>query len=567
LTFKKIIKVARGLEISDLVIKNARIINVLSGDIHKGDVAVVNGIIAGIGQGYKGLQEIDIEGSYLSPSFIDGHVHLESSMITPYEFAKAVIPNGTTTVVADPHEIANVLGLDGISFMREATKDLPLDVYIMLPSCVPATQMETSGSKLLCSDISRFIKEPWVLGIGEMMNFPGVIDYDESVIEKVLLPITKRVDGHAPGLLGKELCAYISAGISSDHECSTAEEAKEKLRMGMYLMIREGTAAKDLERLLPAVDSFNSRRCFFVTDDRHPHDLYEHINSMVRMAVDFGIEPLTAVQMGSINTAEYFKISNLGAVAPGYKGDMLVFENLKDFNPSMVFKAGKLVAENQKMIQDKINYQLPQTRGSVNVKWIERDNFKINAISDRIKIINIMHGSLLTKCTVEDTNIINGFAESNTQKDLLKIAVIERHRASGNIGLGFVKGFGLKSGAIASTVSHDSHNMVVVGTNDQDMYYAAVELVKSQGGKIVVQNNKTLEHLRLPVAGLISDLEMEEVIIKIKNLGIYAKQLGCKIEDVFMTLSFLSLAVIPELKITDRGLIDVNRFEITSLFV
>ena len=564
---EKIIKAAKGEEIADIVIKNANIINVLSGDIHRGDVAVVNGKIIGIGNDYKGKEEIDINGSYLSPSFLDGHVHLESAMISPYEYAKAVIPSGTTTVIADPHEISNVLGLQGISFMREATRTLPLDVYMMLPSCVPATDMETSGSKLSASDLSIFIKKSWVLGIGEMMNFPGVLNNDPTVINKITLPVSKRVDGHAPGLSGKNLCAYISTGISSDHECISVEEAREKIRMGLYIMIREGTVAKDLDSLLPVVDANNSRRCFFVTDDRYPHDLYDHINSMVRRAVKYGIHPLTAIQMASINTAEYFKIQNLGAIAPGYQADMLVFDNLSDFKPAMVFKKGQLVAKNGKFLPKENGYTLPETRGSVNVKWIEKDNFKIKANSDKIKVINVTGNKLITLGSIEKTNIVDGFAETDIENDVLKIAIIERHKATGNIGLGFVKGLGLKSGAIASTVAHDSHNMVIIGTNDDDMYYAAVELVKSQGGKIVVENGKTLEKLPLPVAGLISDLPIEEVIEKLKSLVKSTKQLGCKLDDAFMNMAFLSLPVIPDLKITDKGLIDVNKFEITNLFV
>lgn len=564
---EKIIKAAKGEEIADIVIKNANIINVLSGDIHRGDVAVVNGKIIGIGNDYKGKEEIDINGSYLSPSFIDGHVHLESAMVSPHEYAKAVIPSGTTTVVADPHEISNVLGLQGISFMREATRSLPLDVYMMLPSCVPATDMETSGSKLTASDLSIFIKKSWVLGIGEMMNFPGVLSNDPTVINKITLPVSKRVDGHAPGLSGKDLCAYISTGISSDHECISVEEAREKIRMGLYIMIREGTVAKDLDSLLPVVDANNSRRCFFVTDDRYPHDLYDHINSMVRRAVKYGIHPLTAIQMASINTAEYFKIPNLGAIAPGYQADMLVFDNLSDFKPAMVFKKGQLIAKGGKFLPKENVYTLPETRGSVNVKWIEKDNFKIKAESDKIKVINVTGNKLVTLGSIEKANIVDGYAESDIENDVLKIAIIERHKATGNIGLGFVKGLGLKSGAIASTVAHDSHNMVIIGTNDEDMYYAAVELVKSQGGKIVVENGKTLEKLPLPVAGLISDLPIEEVMQKLKNLVKSTKNLGCKLDDAFMNMAFLSLPVIPDLKITDKGLIDVNKFEVTNLFV
>lgn len=562
-----IIKVARGEEPADLVIKNANVINVLSGDFHKDDVAIVGNRIVGIGKGYTGKQEIDIAGAYLSPSFIDGHVHIESSMVVPSEFARAVVPSGTTSVVADPHEISNVLGLQGISFIREASIDLPLDIFMMLPSCVPATNMETSGFELNSYDLSVFLDKPWVLGIAEMMNFPGVLNRDKYVMDKIKLGKDKRIDGHAPGLTGKDLCAYIAAGISSDHECTTPQEAREKLRLGMHIMIREGTVAKDLDAILPAIQATNSRNCIFVTDDRYPQDLSDHISLMVRKAVESGMAPITAIQMASINTAEFFRIPNLGAIAPGYKADMLVLENFSDFKPKMVFKDGKLVARDGKLIEDLENINVPQIRGSVNVRWIEADHFKLKAESDRVKTINIVPKQLITKTSTETINVVDGYAESNIEEDVLKIAVIERHRASGNIGIGFVKGFGLKSGAIASTVAHDSHNMVIIGTNDADMYFAAVELVKSQGGKIVVENGQKLAHLPLPVAGLMSDQKLEVVIEKCISLEESSKQIGCILDDPFMNMAFLSLPVIPEIKITDKGLIDVNKFEITSLFV
>ncbi|EKE03569.1 MAG: hypothetical protein ACD_20C00183G0007 [uncultured bacterium] len=564
---RKIIRAAKGQEQADLVIKNAKIINVFSGDIHKNDIAIADGRIVSIGNNLSAVEEIDVNGAYLSPAFIDGHVHLESSMLLPSEFAKAVVPSGTTTVIADPHEISNVLGLQGISFIRETTKNLPLNVFMMLPSCVPATDMETAGSYLNSSELAVFIKEPWVVGIAEMMNFPGVLNSDEGILDKIRLADYKRVDGHAPGLRGQDLCAYIASGISSDHECTSIEEAKEKLRLGMYLMIREGTIAKDFDTLIPVIRDYNSRRCFFVTDDRYPHDLFVHINEMVRRAVEFGLSPITAIQMATINTAEYFKIPYLGAIAPGYRADILVFENLSDFKPKMVFKNGELVAKDGKISVDLTESHTPAIRGSVNVKWIELDDFKIKAESSRAKVINIIPKQLITKCSIEDITVEDEFAKASPENDILKIAVIERHSASGNMGLGFVRGFGLKSGAIASTVAHDSHNMVVIGTNDADMYFAAVELVKSQGGKIVVENGKTLEHLPLPIAGLISNQNIETVIEKLDNLAKCSKDLGCQLDDPFMSMAFLSLPVIPELKITDKGLIDVNKFEITSVFV
>ena len=562
------IKVATGETPADLVIKNANIINVFSEEVYQGDVAVVNGRIAGIGENYHGKEEIDINGAYLSPSFIDGHVHLESSMMLPTEFTRAVLPSGTTTVIADPHEISNVLGLQGISFMRESTYDLPLDVYMMLPSCVPATDLETSGVDLNSYDLALLIDRPWVLGIAEMMNFPGVVSCDNSVLSKIKLGLEKgkRIDGHAPGLSGKNLCAYVGAGVTSDHECTTPKEAMEKMRLGMYLMVREGTVAKDLDALIPVLKDRNTRKCMFVTDDRHPNDLFEHINSMIKHSVEAGVDPISAIQMATINTAEYFKIANLGAIAPGYKADMVVLPNLKDFKPSMVFKEGMLVAKDGKLIQNLDYVHIPSVRGSVNVN-LDKNAFEIKAKSNSVKTINVLPNQLITKMSVERIKIDdNNLAQSNIADDVLKIAVIERHRASGNIGLGFVKGFGLTCGAIASTVAHDSHNMIVIGTNDEDMYYAAKELVKSQGGKIVVNNGQTLAHLPLPIAGLMSDRPLEEVIKKVNELNIAAKEIGCTINDPFMSMAFLSLSVIPELKITDKGLIDSNKFEVTELF-
>lgn len=568
---EKIIKTAKGDIQADLVLKNAKIVNVLSEEIYEGDVAISDGVIAGVGNDYHGVEEIDVKGAYVSPSFIDGHVHLESSMLMPSEFAKMVVPSGTTTVVADPHEISNVMGLQGISFMREATKNLPLDVYMTLPSCVPATSLETSGVDLNSYDLALLIDAPWVLGIAEMMNFPGVINCDSSVLSKVRLGLEKhkRVDGHAPHLSGKDLNAYVAAGIRSDHECTTVEEAVEKLRLGMYLMVREATGARDLEPLLPVLKNLNTRKCIFVTDDRHPKHLAKHISRMVKKAVKNGVDPIKAIQMASLNTAEYFNLSDLGAIAPGYRADIAVFKDLENFEPLMVFKNGKLAAKDGKMVIDTDNLKPPALRGSVNIKYLYREDLQIKTPQGKTtaKVINVIPKQLITKQTIETVKIENGLAVSDIENDILKIAVIERHKATGNIGLGFVKGFGLKSGAIASTVAHDSHNMIVIGTNDEDMYLAAVELVKSQGGKIIVQNGKTLAHLKLPVAGLMSDNTALEVQKDIEALDKAAKQIGCKIDEPFMSMAFLSLSVIPEIKITDKGLIDVNSFEVTDLFV
>ena len=564
---EKLIKTARGLEKADLVIKNANVINVLSEEIHKCDIAISDGIIAGIGEGYEGKKEININGAYVSPAFIDGHVHLESSMMLPHEFAKAVVPCGTTTVIIDPHEISNVLGLHGISYMHEAVKNLPLDVYTMLPSCVPATPYETSGFDLNSYDLALLIDSPWVLGIAEMMNYSGLLNLDKNVLAKLDLAKSKgkRIDGHAPFLSGKDLCAYAASGVKSDHECTNPEEATEKIRLGMYIMIREGTAAKDLDALIPVLKEKNTRKCMFVTDDRHPKDLRVHINDMVRRAVDAGVDVIKAVQIGSLNTAEYFGLKNQGAVAPGYKADLLILPDLKTFKPDLVIKDGKVVAENGKLLKDFAKFEKPSVRSSINVRWIEEKDFEIKGTSEFVNTIEIIPHQLVTKSSVCKAKFENGKLNSNTETDTLKILVMESHLATGNIGEGFVKGFNAKTGAIASTVAHDSHNMIIVGTNDFDMYTAAVELVKMQGGKVVVNNGKVIAKLPLPIAGLISDKDFDYVVKHCDELNEAVKELGCTLDDAFMTMSFLSLPVIPELKITDKGLFSTKKWDFVKI--
>ena len=566
-----IINVARGLEKADLVIKNANIVNVLSEEIHKGDIAICDGVIAGIGENYSGEKEIDVNGAYVTPSFIDGHVHLESTMMLPKEFAKTVLPAGTTTVIIDPHEISNVLGLHGISFMHEAVKNLPMNVYTMLPSCVPATPFETSGFDLNSYDLSLLIDKPWVLGIAEMMNFPGVLNLDKNVMAKLELAKSrgKRIDGHAPYLSGKDLCGYIASGVKSDHECTTPEEAIEKLRLGVYVMIREGTAAKDLDALIPVLKSSNTRKCIFVTDDRHPADLKEHINGMVRRVVEAGVDPIKAVQVASLNTAEYFGLKDLGAIAPGYKADLLILPDLKSFKPDVVLKDGHLVAQGGKLAVEIADSDAISTRNSVNVRWITMDDFKIQAEGNglkKVRALEVIPHQLITKSVISEVKVVDGNAVSNVDTDTLKICVIERHRATGNIGKGFVKGFNLKCGAIASTVAHDSHNMIVIGTNDADMYTAAVALIKCQGGKVVVKDGEVISKLPLPIAGLMSDREFDFVVEKCDELNKAAHSIGCKLEDPFMTMGFLSLPVIPELKITDKGVFDTNKFDFIDIF-
>ncbi|MBI4656460.1 MAG: adenine deaminase [Elusimicrobia bacterium] len=565
---KNTIEISSGRHKVDLLLKNAKVINTFSGDIHKTDVAVHKGKVVGFGI-YPAKEIIDLKNAYLSPGFIDGHVHIESSMVKIPEFAKIVLPHGTTAVVIDPHEIANVLGMDGIKYMLASSVNAVLGVYVMLPSCVPATKLETAGAELSAHDLSLLLNDERVLGLGEMMNYPGVIFQDREVLEKIVIGKNKIIDGHAPLLKEKQLYAYVAAGIRSDHECTSVEEAKEKLRAGMYIMIREGTAAKNLKSLLPLVNSENSRKFVFVTDDRHLEDIFTegHVDYLVRTAIKLGVDPIRAVQMGTINTAEYFGLKNLGAIAPGYGADMIVFDDLKKLKISRVFKAGRLVARNGVIEPGVISEYKGKARGTINVKWIEHEDFALKAEGKRARVINVIPGQIVTKMTVEPVKQDGGFVSADLKRDVLKIAVIERHMASGRIAKGLVKGFGLKKGAIASSVSHDSHNIVVIGTHDGDMYTAAVHVVKMQGGIAVALNGQVMEALPLPVAGLMSDRSADFVREKLKRMIFDAKSLGSRLNDPFMAMSFLTLPPIPEIKITDRGIIDAVKFKAVPLFV
>lgn len=563
----KIIRIAEGKEKADIVFKGANIINTASCEIYKADLAVCEDKIAGIGD-YKGKKEINMKGKFLAPGFLDGHIHLESSMLTVSEFAKTVLPLGTTTVIIDPHEIANVLGLDGIKYFMNSSEGCQLEVFIMLSSCVPATHLETSGANLKSTDLKILMNEPQVLGLGEMMNYPGVLSGDKDVLRKIKLFKDKIIDGHAPSLTGRGLCAYASAGINSDHECTTAEEAKEKLRMGMHIMIREGSAAQNLKDLLPLVNYRNSRFFFFVTDDRNPHDLMEkgHMNYIIKSAIKMGVDPLLAIQLATINTAQYFGLRDLGMLAPGTQADIVVIEDLNNLKIKQVYKKGELAAEGGKTTARIPAHEELKVRGSINVQWLELPQFKIKVKSEKVNVIEIIPNQIVTKKSVQKIKIQKGFAVSDTSRDILKLGVIERHMASGRIGLGFVKGLGLKRGAIASSVAHDSHNIIVAGTNDEDILFAAVAIVKMQGGQVVVADGKVLENLPLPIAGLMSRDSVEKVRNQSRALAQAAKTLGCKLEDPFGTLSFLALPPIPELKLTDRGLVDVAQFKIVPLF-
>ena len=566
MSIETIISAARGNIPIDTLFKDVQLVNLLAAEIVRTSVAVFDGKIVGFGD-YDAKVTIDAKGLYLAPGLIDGHVHLESSMLSPEEFARAVVPMGTTAVIADPHEIVNVMGLDGLRYMLDVSAELPLEVYFMLPSCVPATHLETAGAIVTAADMRKWINNPRILGIGEMMNFPGVLFGDSAVLEKLTVAGNKTIDGHAPLVRDKDLSAYISAGIRSDHESTNIDEAREKLQKGMFLMIRDGSAARNLKDLLPLVTPLNSRNCGFVTDDRHPDFLLDfgHINSMVRDAVAFGIDPIIALQMASLNTARHFGLKTKGAIAPGYDADLILFDNLSDFSIKMVFKNGRLVAKNGQIVAFN-KPQISELPGTIRVKDLSVSDLAIRAVGKMMNVIDIIPNQLLTKKTALKCRIVGGYAVSDSSRDILKMTVVERHHASGNIGLGFTRGIGLKSGAIASTVAHDSHNIIVIGISDEDMLFAINEIRNMNGGQVVVDNQKVLASLALPIAGLMSDKPLLEVRNAMDILNKAARHLGCLPENPFMTLSFLSLPVIPELKLTDKGLVDVTKFDFIPLF-
>jgi adenine deaminase len=570
------IRVASGKGKVDLLIKNGRVVNVFSGQIERADVAIWKGLIVGFGD-YEAKAAIDVEGDFLCPGLIDGHVHIESSMVTIPEFARAVVPHGTTTVVTDPHEIANVLGSRGIRFMAESARSVPLNVFLMIPSCVPATHLETSGAVLGADDIKTLLGEPWALGLAEMMNFPGVISGDPDVLKKIDAAEGKRIDGHAPLLSGKGLNAYLVAGIRSDHETTNQKEAKEKLKNGMWIMVREGTTARNLNDLLPLVTPENARRFLFVTDDRHPRELIEegHIDSMVRKAIRRGTNPVLAIQMATLNAADYFRLEGLGALAPGYRADIVVFDHLSRFQIKKVFKDGLLTAENGKTVPSRFSKRpLSLNRfnetspgiGTVRIRPLSGEALVIRSQHPQAKVIQLIPDQIITKKAIREILIENGIAHPNVREDILKMVVIERHRATGDIGIGFVQGFGLKKGAIGSTVAHDSHNLVIVGTNDSDILKIIEEIKSLGGGMAVASDGKVLASLALPIAGLMSETSVVAVDHRLEKLHRAAKDLGCTVPDPFMKLSFLSLPVIPELKLTDKGLVDVTQFKIVPLF-
>lgn len=555
---QRIIAVAAGREKADLVLKNAKYLNVFSNEFLCGDIAVANGLIAGVGK-YDGKTEIDVSGKLVLPGFIDAHIHLESSMVTPAEFAKAVVAHGTTTVITDPHEITNVMGIDGVEYMIQASQNLPIDVHFMMPSCVPATEIDESGAELDCKDIDLYLDNKKVLGLAEMMNYVGVINGDKNVLSKIVTSQAhhKKIDGHAPELSGNDLNAYIAAGVYSDHECSTFENALEKLRKGQFIMIREGTAAHNLKALMPLLTQQYYSRCMFATDDKHPSDLLYggHIDYIVKQALKNGADPIVALKTATHHAARYFLLNNKGAIASGYLADIVVVNNLEDFNVETVFKRGKLVFDGE--VKD---FSAP----TVDEKLAEKcfDTFHLNSVTPssfkvdgKLGLIGLVGGELLTR------NL--GTADKiDVENDILKIACIERHKGTDHIGVGYVKGYSLKSGAVATSVAHDSHNIITVGCNDDDIAVAVNAIKDSKGGIAVVENGKIKALLELPIAGLMSDEPLTTVNEKLENAKSSAYELGAdKSIDPFMTLSFLSLPVIPSLRITTKGVFDAENWK------
>ena len=552
--------VARGDEPADLVVRGGRVLSVFTREWLEVDVAIADGYIAGLGE-YEGSDELDASGRWVVPGFVDAHLHLESSKLLVDEFARLVLPFGTTTVVADQHEIANVLGTDGVHWLLDACDDLALDVYFMASSCVPASSFESPRRPLNEGDLEGLLRRRRVLGLAEMMNFPGVVAGDERELAKLGLDGARHVDGHAPGLLGKALNAYAAAGIRSDHEARTVEEGRERLRLGFWILIREASGARNLVALLPLVQAFGPSRIAFCTDDREPEHITDdgHVNSMVRDAVAFGIAAEDALVMASHHPALWHGLDHLGAIAPGYQADVLLLPDLERFEPELVLKRGRPVDEIERV-------EVPEwVKQTVRLRPLAARDFVVPWDEGAARVIGVVPDQIVTDALVEEPTVVDGRIVADRERDLAKIAVVERHLATGRIGLGLVRGFGLRAGALASTIAHDAHNIVVVGMSDADMHHAVLRLAELGGVIVVVGEGKVLAELPLPVAGLLSDRPLGEVVAATRACVAAARELGCEVPSPFQSLAFLALSVIPSLKITDRGLVDVDRFELVPL--
>ncbi len=573
---KDLIDAARGALPCDLNLANCQLIDLLAGEIRKGmTVSIRKGVVVGVNDGLRAAKTIDLKGLYLAPGLVDSHVHIESSFLTPAEYARVVVPRGTTSVIADPHEIANVQGYDGMRYMLAASEGLPLDIYFMVPSCVPATDFDTAGAALFASDMYPFLREERVLGLGEVMNYPGVLSKDQKLLDKIAIfrGAGKPIDGHAPGLAGKDLSAYIAAGIGSDHECTTPAEAREKLAKGMYIMLREGSTAKDLRNLIPAITRSTADRFLICSDDRHPDDLVDegHMDHALRLLLAGGVDPIDAFRIACRNPGTWFGLPGMGAVAPGWKADLVAFESLDRFEAKIVWKAGQVVAEDGKL-REEPQAMRPPLRDSVNIKWLTLEDFRIplpaafTAGRGRIRVIEARPNSIITGELLIEPLIVDGHAVSDTGRDLMKLFVIERHTGSGSIGKGFITGFGMKRGALGCTISHDSHNMIIAGVDDASIFKAARHLNKLRGGLVFAVGDEVLLDLPLPIAGLMSDRDARFVVERLHEFEELFRREGFANPSPLMTLSFMALPVIPSLKITDRGLIDVDRFVPVELF-
>ena len=559
---------ARGLRPAALVLKHGRVVNVFTGEVEAADVAIHDGYIVGIGD-YAGAREIDLDGAHVLPGLIDGHMHVESTMLAPGELARALVPRGVTGVVVDPHELANVLGVEGIRLLLAASAGLPLDVFVTLPSCVPASPMETAAFALEAADLAPLLGDPRVVGIAELMNFPGVLDADPALLAKIALGSDAglAVDGHAPGVRGRDLAGYLTAGVESDHETTDPDEAEERLRRGMWLMVREGSTARNLAALLPVVQRLGTRRALLVTDDRTPTDLRDegHLDHVVRAAMQLGLDPVAAVTMVALNAAERFGLKRRGAVAPGYHADLVVSDSLTNLRARLVLKGGAVVARDGLPLFESPAFADAAARDSVRIAALDAATFRVPAGDGPCRVIGLEPGQIVTRGLVEHPTRREGEIVADPARDLLKLAVIERHRATGAIGLGLVKGFGLRVGALASSVAHDAHNLIVVGASDADMRRAAEVIAAYGGGLVVIADGEVMEMLPLPIAGLMSDLPYEEVARGLERVEAAAARLGCTVDHPFMALSFLALSVIPSLKLTDRGLLDVDAWRLVPL--
>ncbi|MFN8467570.1 MAG: adenine deaminase [Caldilineaceae bacterium] len=568
---RSLLAAARGDVPADLLLRNGRIVNVFTGLVEQGDIAIWRDRIAGIGPGYKARQEINLDGAYVTPGLIDAHVHIESSLLVPAQFAAAVLPHGVTSIVADPHEIGNVAGVAGIRYMAAACAGLPLSVFLMAPSCVPATAMESTGARLEAEDLALLLEEGIVHGLAEMMNYPGVTCGDPAILAKLEAFRGRPVDGHAPSWLGKALNAYVAAGVGTEHECTSVAEAQEKLSRGLYILIRQATNAQNLRTLLPLVTPLNSRRICFCTDDRVPADLVDEgsIDFMVRQAIEYGIDPVTAIQMATLNVAECYGLMDRGAVAPGRRADLLVCDELRDLRPHQVYAGGQLAAASGRLVPSAaiLSVPVPASVGaSVNVAWADVD-FRIPAQGQFMRVIGSLPDQLVTEERILPVCQMDGLALADAGRDILKMAVVERHHATGHVGLGFIQGIGLTHGAMAGTVAHDHHNLVVIGADDESMRQAAQAVADLGGGLVVVAGGAVQAALPLPVGGLMSDRPIAEVRAGYDALRAAAAALGSPLHDPFMAMSFMALEVIPKLKLTDHGLIDVEQFAPVELFV